>query len=646
MVELTARSLRLPAVRSALVRSLAYGGLALGLTASGSVGALGFENGGYFPVSWGWSGLALFALAALAIAAGVTVEIGRLELVLIGGLAALTGWVALSLLWTSSVTETVYEIQRTLVYLGGALAVALLLRRASVPMLIAAVWAGITAVCGYGLATRLFPDKLGTFDSIAGSRLSEPLGYWNGLGILAAMGALLALVLAARSGPLVRCLAAASTVVCLLTLYFTFSRGGWIAFFCGLAAAIALDRQRLQLITTTLVLVPWSVLAIWSASRSHALTHLDPALFSATRDGHGMAVIAIVLAVVAALAVLALDWLESALRIPDGIRRVYAGTLLFILAALVIVVFGRYGFPPTLARKAYDAFTTTVPNQGADLNKRLFSLSGNGRTEQFHTAWGQVGDHPVLGGGAGSFAAYWFQHRRVPATVHDAHNLYLETLAELGIPGLLLLLVVLAVPLLALRRARSSPLAAAAVAAYVAYVLHAAIDWDWEMPTITLSAVFCGLALLALARSGAEPRALLPRVRWSALGGTVALGGFVLLGLLGNSAVSASSKATAAGHLAAAESDARRATHLAPWSSEPWRKLGEAQLVASHFAEARVSFRKAIAEDGSDWTLWFELATVSRGDERRRALAEASRLNPLDPRLRPQAAKNGQAESG
>jgi hypothetical protein len=384
------------------------------------------------------------------------------------------------------------------------------------------------------------------------------------------------------------------------------------------------------------------VVAIWSASRSHALTHLDAELASATRDGHGMAVLVIVFAVAAALTVLALDWLESAVSVPERLRRVYAGTLLFILAALLIVVFGRYGFPPTLARKAYDAFTTSVPNQGADLNKRLFSLSGNGRTEQFHTAWQQVGDHPVLGDGAGSFAAYWAQHRRVPATVHDAHNLYLETLAEMGIPGLLLLLSVLAVPLLAVRRARSSPLASAAVAAYVAYVLHAAIDWDWEMPTITLSALFCGISLLALARGQAEPRALLPRLRWSTLGGTVALGGFVLLGLLGNMAISSSSKSTGAGRLAAAESEARRATQLAPWSAEPWRKLGEAQLVGSHPAEARVSFRKAIAKDRNDWTLWFELATVSRGDERRRAFAEASRLNPLDPRLRPQTAENGQ----
>jgi Flp pilus assembly protein TadD len=66
-----------------------------------------------------------------------------------------------------------------------------------------------------------------------------------------------------------------------------------------------------------------------------------------------------------------------------------------------------------------------------------------------------------------------------------------------------------------------------------------------------------------------------------------------------------------------------------PWSAEPWRRLGEAQVLAGHLAAARESFRNAIAKDRRDWTLWFELAGASRGGERRRALAEASRLNPL-----------------
>jgi O-Antigen ligase len=631
MAELAAR-LRTASAGGAR-RGLINTHLSLGLTACLVIGALAFANGGYFPVAWGWAGLALLSLAAIALAFDVSVEGGVSERLFLGALAGLTVWVSLSLFWTTSVPGTVLEVERMLVYLAAGIAGLVLVRRSSVPMLLLGVWAAITVVSTYALATRLFPERFGVFDSISRYRLSDPVGYWNALGILAAIGALVALGLAARTGPAVRCFAAGSGVLLLLTIYFTYSRGAWIAFFLGLAATIAIDRNRLQLITVALVLAPWPVLAIWAASTSPALTHADEALAAASRDGHGLAVIAIVLVVAAALAILVFDWLETSVAVPHGLKRLYAGTLVFVLAASLIVIFGRYGFPPTLARKAYDAFSSTAPDQGPNLNKRLFSLSGNGRTEQFHTAWQQVTDHPVLGGGAGSYDEYWFQHRRIASTVHDAHNLYLETLAELGAPGLLLLALVLGVPLAAVRRARSSPLAAAACGAFVAYLAHAFIDWDWEMPAVTLAALFCGLALLAAARRDDEPKVLRPRWRWTALGGTAGLVGFVLLGLLGNTAVSASSKSTEAGHFARAESQARRATRFAAWSSEPWRKLGEAQTLSGHLAAARASYRKAIAKDPRNWSLWFELAGASGGVARERALVEASRLNPLSPEI-------------
>jgi len=633
MVEVTTRRLWTPSVRTAVRGGYLTGRVPLAVGAGLLVGGLGFANGGYFPVSWGWSSVAVLSLVVLVLAVGAVVEVTALDLVFAGALAGLTAWTFLSLLWTSSVPGTVLEGERALVYLGAGIAGLLLLRRTSLPGLLLGAWGAITVVAGYGLATRLFPDQLGNGDTFSGYRLSDPVGYWNAFGILAAIGALLALGLAARSGPVVRALAAGSGVVLLLTLYFTYSRGAWIAYFVGLAATIAVDRKRLQLITTALVLTPFPVLAIWAASTSPALTHAGATVQAASRDGHGLTVIAIALVVGAALAVLALDWLETAVSVPHGVQRVYAGTLLFVVAACLIVVFGRYGFPPTLARKAYDSFTQPPQKIDTNLNSRLFSLSGNGRVEQFHTAWQQVNDHPVLGGGAGSYDEYWFQHRRVSATVHDAHNLYLETLAELGPAGLALLALLLGAPLVAVRRARSAPLAAAACGGYVAYLAHASIDWDWEVPAVTLTALFCGLALLAAGRRAREPRALRPGVRLGSLAITTGLVGFAVLGLLGNLEVSASSKSTGAGHLARAESQARRAMKFAPWSSEPWRKLGEAQTLAGKLADARASYRKAIAKDPQDWSLWFELAGASGGVARQRALAEAARLNPLSPEI-------------
>src|SRR5204862_76074 len=74
----------------------------------------------------------------------------------------------------------------------------LFVRRRTVPALIGGVLTAITAISAYSLATRLFPDRIGTFDPLAVYRLEEPIGYWNALGIFADMDVLLALGVAAR----------------------------------------------------------------------------------------------------------------------------------------------------------------------------------------------------------------------------------------------------------------------------------------------------------------------------------------------------------------------------------------------------------------------------------------------------------------
>jgi Flp pilus assembly protein TadD len=61
--------------------------------------------------------------------------------------------------------------------------------------------------------------------------------------------------------------------------------------------------------------------------------------------------------------------------------------------------------------------------------------------------------------------------------------------------------------------------------------------------------------------------------------------------------------------------------------------VGEAQIGAGNAAAARVSLRKALAEDPGDWNLWFDLARASEGRAQVVALANARRLNPLSPEV-------------
>ena len=177
-----------------------------------------------------------------------------------------------------------------------------------------------------------------------------------------------------------------------------------------------------------------------------------------------------------------------------------------------------------------------------------------------------VRDEPLLGTGAGSFEAHWFRERSVPFHARDAHNLYLETLAELGPVGLALLLATLALPLLALPGARRYAHAPAAAAAYAAFLVHAGVDWDWELPAVTVSVIFCAAVLLAVERPEEGPL-LTGRRRASALALLAPLAVVALVGHVGNRAASASIAATEAG-----EPNAASPRRSAPPRGRPGRR--------------------------------------------------------------------------
>ena len=84
---------------------------------------------------WGWTTLALAWLAVVALVLGDS-RPGGFELAWIAGLAAVTGWTAVTWLWTASQTQTALEVERTLTYLAVALAAAAVVRRSGVEALV------------------------------------------------------------------------------------------------------------------------------------------------------------------------------------------------------------------------------------------------------------------------------------------------------------------------------------------------------------------------------------------------------------------------------------------------------------------------------------------------------------------------------
>jgi tetratricopeptide (TPR) repeat protein len=297
-------------------------------------------------------------------------------------------------------------------------------------------------------------------------------------------------------------------------------------------------------------------------------------------------------------------------------------------------VIGAAGGPVTLVERAADAFADTQPTPaGVESERGALDVSGSGRAEYWGVAWGMARDEPLLGAGAGTFEAHWLRDRPLsyPYDVRDAHNLYLETLAEVGPLGLALLVATLAVPLVALARARRRRLVPAVGGAYGAFLVHAAVDWDWEIPAVTIAALLCGTALLAWTRGLAAAERVGGSRRGIALALALPVVAIALVAHVGNRAIAASEEATLRGDPAEGAEEARRARAWAPWSHEPWQRLGEAELALGHDRAARASLRRALELDPENWRIWYDLALASTGAERVEALGRVKLLNPATP---------------
>jgi hypothetical protein len=604
--------------------------MAMGLASLVAIGGLAAADGGYFPPAWGWSTLAFLWLSALAVLVQRHQAFRTLDACWLGGLVLFTGWILLSLTWTSDATQTVLEGQRALVYVAAALALLLLGRRRLTGPLLAGALAGVTVASAYGLATRLFPDRVAVFDPAAGYRLSEPIGYWNALGVLSALAATLALILAVTSRRTAGRMAAALPLAILVpAMYFTFSRGAWVSLGISVAVAFAVARHRLRLIGGILTLAPAPAIAVWVASRPEALRRQDASLEEAASAGHRVALELVVVALLAAALAGTFALLERRVRLERRTRRALGTALALGSLATAVVTLASLGGPVEVARRVRDAFGSPPPQGDVDVSARLFSLSGSYRDEMWRVAWDDFRAHPWLGSGAGTYEEFWNKNRAVAHDVRDAHSLYLETLAELGPLGFALLLCALAAPLAAIPAARKHPLAPAAAAIYVGFLVHAGADWDWEVPAVTLVGMSGGAVLLIAARGGHGEKSIGARLRVVAVGAILALTLATMMGFVGNSALDSAVDELYARDHAAAESQMRKAQRWAPWSSEPWRVLGFLELSRGNRPAARASFRKGLAKDRRDWELWYGLALANRGRERQHALDVAKSLNPL-----------------
>jgi hypothetical protein len=571
---------------------------------------LAWWSGGYFPRSWG----ALLLVAAIGLAAvGILaerVEVGRRTAALVGALVALAGWQVVTTAWAIAPDAPTLEAERTLVYASVALLALLVVpaRRAADLVLSVLVGAGAVTVTG------LFAHALGA--GIPDDRLQLPIGYANAAGIVAATTLLLGLGFTTSSRRLDRAVGAGLAAPAAVALAVSLSRGSLLAAALGVLL-LCLTSGWSSDLATAAVVAGLAVAAVGAVSLAGGLQDDGAA------PGEWLA-----LGAVAGLAVTS-AWLAVA-REPVSLhekgiaRRARMRTVLAVACAIGAVVL--------VAAAVYEVreprSTSTSLDRAAP--GRLLSTSTSLRGDYWRVAAEMVAEHPLGGEGAGGFTRVWLRERPALLFVRDVHNLYLETLAELGPLGLALLVLALATPLGGARRAVASAEGRAALAAYLALLAHAVLDWDWELPAVTLCTLLLAVALVRLGPPEAV-RDLTASRRTVLLGGASVLGAAAVVIHAGNGATADANDLLDRGDAAAARRAAVQAHRFRPWAAEPWELIGEAELALGRASHARAHLRRALREDPRSWSAWLSLGVASTGIERTIAIARARSLNPLAP---------------
>ncbi len=376
------------------------------------------------------------------------------------------------------------------------------------------------AVCVYALLTKTLPDRLDATDIYA--RLHAPYGYWNAIGLTAAMGAIGCLWLGARRAghALLTALAYPAMGVMLVTLMLAYSRGALVALAVGVIAWMALVPLRLRgarvLIAGALGAAP---VVAWDFSR-HALSSERVALAARTTAGHQLGVVLAAMIVVLALAGIAIGFFGDR-RAPRPGTRNAVGVTLGVLVVLALVGLGaslamsKRGLTGTIS---HDLSSLTDPNAKVPNTPGRLTAVSSVRARYWKEALEIFEAHPAVGSGAAGYEVARLRYRTVPIDVKHAHGYLVQTLADLGIVGAALTLALLFAWMAAAGRsthpfnrrwhARRSPPAigwGSAPAAYtperigllsmlcivVVFGAHSFADWTWYVPGNACVALLC-----------------------------------------------------------------------------------------------------------------------------------------------------------
>ncbi|HUZ82182.1 MAG TPA: O-antigen ligase family protein [Gaiellaceae bacterium] len=547
----------------------------------------GVGNGSLMWLGGGALAVLLYLLATRGLPGGVAS---------LASLAALVGWLALSIAWSSLPDRSWDYADRGLVYLlFAALGLWLASRTRQLALGLCVL---LGAVVVWSLAGKVLPFLYPDYGRLA--RLRGPVGLWNQLALLADIALPLALWRRGRGGTLL-------AYGWIVALVLTYSRGGLLTGILVLAAWFVFTDERLESAMTLFAAAAPAAVVLAVSFTLPGVTSDGVSSHERWRDG----LIFGALLLAGAAAALALE------RVPPP--RVTPALKRSLLAAGVA---GVVGVVAVVALKG--GGTGELGNGGG----RIASTSSNFRFAWWNQALHGWKQHELLGTGAGSFNLTNLRYRAsyLDFTI-EPHNLPLQFLTETGVVGLVLFLFAAASLLRGSLRRRGHELALALV--LPAYLVHSLVDIDWDVVAVSAPVFLVAGALVGR-----------PALRRVPLFSTVVAAGIALLAFcalllpwLGErwsaeAAVSLSPKN--------AMTLARRARSVDPLLVEPLLTLGFAADLANRPFLARAYYAEAVRSQPKNPETLLEagLFELENGCPRH-AYAYLEPFTELDPKERP-----------
>ena len=587
---------------------------------------------------------------ALVVAAIAQADSRRAKLWGSGAGAALfllAGYTALSVGWSVEPSDSWIEASRTFSYaatFAGALALVRLAagRWRSV---IAGVLLATFIVSAYAIATKIFPA--GVVPGTVFARLNAPFGYWNVVGLTAALGVPPALWLGARReghGALVA-LAPCAVCVFLVTIMLSYSRGALLALVLGVAFWLIFVPLRLRSVSILAIgAIGAAIVTVWTFAQTAltttytvpALATSDPTLPARSTAGHELGLVLLGVLVLCAAAALAVRF--AALRNPPSAHaRHRTGVVLLVCLALVPVV-GMVGLAASsrglFGSISHDVNTLTTTHISVSNSANRLTALGSQRALYWSAAIKAFDKSPLIGSGAGGYQTLYLRYDKTQAVVEDAHGYIFQTLADLGLVGLAVSLLVAALWIAAALRA-VGPLAVrsgirgsesaerigllALVTCVVIFAVDSTIDFTWFVPGAMMIALLCagwvagrGYHEAALALGRPRVAALRDHRIAAPVAATVVLALIVAWSqwqpLRSQDSVNAAETALATDHFTAARADAETAISENPLDYLPLTYLAVAQADLHHVKAGYATMVRAVGLQPSNANTWYDLA--------------------------------------